>query len=466
MIDHGRALTLAATSIDFPLDSSEHGTLEEHVRACASCRTALAEFRRDAGRLAALPPITPPSWVRGRLERPHRSSPFLLLAAAALLLTGAGLAVAVGSGLVRDRTAVVVPTSRPSQPDVTAPAIVVPTIVPATAPSGSLLVRRTDPAETEPIPITFGLIDLASGSYRSLGVAVDATLSPDGRRVHLVQEDANCIPTLVTTNLEGVELQRIEGNFQAGDGPFAWSPDDGKVVFGRFVNGQPAGMCHSQGGTYGAAELLSAAFVIDVTNEWAVGAPVIAASAPARYGWSPDGRFISVADSSPRLWVLDPTSTDRIDLGPALATIGARDLSDARWAPDGSSIAFVYSSPVGNMVGLAVIAGPAARTIGPYGDVSNAPAWAPDGRLIAVVRSQKGGILTLLDVEGVRPEALLEQAAVDEFAPFGWSPDGSWLAGASTDGWVVLVSANGLEVKLVFQPPAGATVQFVGWAPG
>lgn len=466
MIDHRRALTLAATAIDFPLDAADRDVLDLHVRVCADCRGELVGFRRDAARLAALPPIAPPTWVRGTIGRPRRANPFMLLAAAVFLLTAAGLAVVVGSGLLRDRTAVVVPTPQASRPGATAPAGVVPTAVPLTRPAGYLLVRRTDPAETEPVPVTFGLIDVVNGSYRSLGVAVDAALSADGQRVHLVEEDATCTPTLVTVDLQGVELARIKGSFVPGDAPFVWSPDDSRVVFGRYINGEPKGMCHSQGGVYGQAELLSATIVIDVADKWAVGAPLVAASAPARYGWSPDGRSISIADASPRLWVIDPTSAARIDLGPALTGIGAGDLWDARWAPDGSSIAFAYSSPVGNMVGLAVLAGRTARTVGPYGDVSNAPVWAPDGRSIAVVRTQKGGILALLDPAGARPELLREQAAVDEFAPFGWSPDGNWLACTAHDGTVALVAATGSDVRTVFRPPAGSSVQFVGWSPG
>ena len=109
---------------------------------------------------------------------------------------------------------------------------------------------------------------------------------------------------------------------------------------------------------------------------------------------------------------------------------------------------------------------PTARTVGQYGDVKNVPAWAPDGRWIAVIRSHKGGYLLLLDPNVVRPEVLLEQVEVDELAPFGWSPDGSRLAGTSLDGGLVVVEVDSLDVKPVFVPPAGVTVQFVGWAPG
>jgi hypothetical protein len=87
MIDHGHALTLAATAIDFPLDASERASLDAHLRDCTSCRADLAAVREDAARLAALPGIRPPGWVRKAIGRTHRPSRIVLLAAAALLVT-------------------------------------------------------------------------------------------------------------------------------------------------------------------------------------------------------------------------------------------------------------------------------------------------------------------------------------------------------------------------------------------
>jgi len=100
MIDHRRALTLAATALDFPLDASDRAILEAHVRECTACRAELAAYHRDAARLAALPPIAPPARVRGAIGRAHPVHRFVLLAAAALLLTAsAGIALVVGSAL-------------------------------------------------------------------------------------------------------------------------------------------------------------------------------------------------------------------------------------------------------------------------------------------------------------------------------------------------------------------------------
>ena len=114
MIDHRHALTLAATAVDFPLDAAERGSLESHVRECAACRAELAAFHRDAALLAALPAIAPPAWVRAVIGKAHRPNRFVLLAAAALLLTAsAGIALVVGSALRDDRISDVSPSVRP-----------------------------------------------------------------------------------------------------------------------------------------------------------------------------------------------------------------------------------------------------------------------------------------------------------------------------------------------------------------
>jgi len=107
MIDHGYALALAATAVDFQLNASERALLDTHLRQCSACRAERLAIQQDAVRLTALPVIEPPAWVRGAIGRGHRSNRLVLLAAAALLiLASAGVAI-VGSNLREDRTTVV-----------------------------------------------------------------------------------------------------------------------------------------------------------------------------------------------------------------------------------------------------------------------------------------------------------------------------------------------------------------------
>ena len=118
MIDHRRALFLAATAIDFDLDPAERRQLDEHLAGCAACTSDTAALRADAALLAALPPIEPPAWVRRAIGRPRGPQRAVLLVAAALLLVvTVGVALAVGAA-VRDR---IVPPVVPPSPPITAP---------------------------------------------------------------------------------------------------------------------------------------------------------------------------------------------------------------------------------------------------------------------------------------------------------------------------------------------------------
>jgi hypothetical protein len=102
MIDHGEARLLALGSIDFPLGLAERRDLEAHLARCAACAAEAAAIRHDADRLAALPPIAPPDWVRRAVLARRGPNRLVLLAAAALLLAAA-MASALLIGATIDR---------------------------------------------------------------------------------------------------------------------------------------------------------------------------------------------------------------------------------------------------------------------------------------------------------------------------------------------------------------------------
>lgn len=152
MIDHRRALDLAAIGIDFDLDPVERRTLDEHLAACGSCRSDALGLRADASALAGLPSIEPPAWVRraiGRRHGPHRA--VLLVAAALLLVATVGVALAVGAA-IRERTIqVLVPDRTPS----TSPAAPGPSDSPRTSASASASTSASPnpSASLSPLPI-------------------------------------------------------------------------------------------------------------------------------------------------------------------------------------------------------------------------------------------------------------------------------------------------------------------------
>jgi len=175
MIDHRHALALAATALDFPLDASDRGMLDAHLRECAACRAELAAFHHDAARLAALPPIAPPAWVRGVIGRARRPNRVVLLAAAALLLTAsAGIALVVGSALRDTRTAEVLPSVRP-----------VPSPVASSFPSGS-------PEPASPVEAPSELEVACDGTRTDIGTPLVST-QPDGIHIHFTNTSGRAL---------------------------------------------------------------------------------------------------------------------------------------------------------------------------------------------------------------------------------------------------------------------------------
>jgi len=103
MTDHGRYRLLAAAHAGGQLSREEAVELEAHLDTCAACRSELALLRRDHARVAGvLGPIPVSSDVRSAVAAAargrRRSSPWLMLGTAAVLLTSlGGAAIFLGS---------------------------------------------------------------------------------------------------------------------------------------------------------------------------------------------------------------------------------------------------------------------------------------------------------------------------------------------------------------------------------
>lgn len=67
MIDHERALDLAAAAFDFELSPADDEALTAHLETCEPCRTVAAALRTDAAALAGLDRQDAPAGVRQRL---------------------------------------------------------------------------------------------------------------------------------------------------------------------------------------------------------------------------------------------------------------------------------------------------------------------------------------------------------------------------------------------------------------
>ncbi|MGI8703887.1 MAG: hypothetical protein ACR2JZ_05190 [Candidatus Limnocylindrales bacterium] len=149
MSEHTTFLQLAASSVDFELDTAAARTLAGHLDTCEVCRRTAAALRSDAAALRALPRRAPPPGIASAIMRAARGearavrSPLLLLGLG-FLLVAALAGAAVGGALIRDLE---VQLDDPSPS--TAPSLA-PTDAAVVAPPANVTLEPSGPPQSEP----------------------------------------------------------------------------------------------------------------------------------------------------------------------------------------------------------------------------------------------------------------------------------------------------------------------------
>jgi Tol biopolymer transport system component len=354
-------------------------------------------------------------------------------------------------------------------------AITVRVRVTATTPAGSLLFFRGVTAEGDRNGSAW-VVPLSGGAPLEVGPAVEASWAADGRSIHVVSQDAACVPTLTTVSPTG-KVQAVVGTgLQTLDGAFAWSPDGRQVVFSRYHNRPPSEMCGSQGGTYGSDQVVQDIVVMDAdgTNQRVL-APLVWTMRPIE--WSPDGTRIAFSNTivGGPATALDPTVVRVSDgVQSTLALVPLDGVTSPRWSPDGTRLAF--STFIGGARHTAVIniAKTQLADLGPGDETGQEPSWSPDGGRLAVAFASPTGD-AVNDPGGIRIHLtggsslqIVSLPDIETFStPPSWSSDGTWVAYIRTSSDGTGSPGIGLAGMLntTQDVPDTAGAQWVAWQP-
>jgi Tol biopolymer transport system component len=321
------------------------------------------------------------------------------------------------------------------------------------------------------------LASVAGGQRLQLGPAIEASWAENGQSIQIVSQDDTCVPNLTTVSLDGSSVSGVvRKGLRSEDGAFAWSPDGRQVVFSRYHNGPPAGMCGSQGGAYVSEEVVQDIMLMnaDGTSQRVL-VPLVWPQRPIT--WSPDGTRIAFANAvgdlgENQLDLVAVRVSDGVET--KLTAAPLEGMTSPRWSPDGTRLAFKFSIEGVTHMGVMRVDGARLLDLGTGDDYAQPPpVWSPDGETIATAFEiasdgtlNPGGIVIhRADGTGRRELSLTD---INVYSPLTWSPDGAWLAynmAAGRDGgWggIALVSTDGSSRR---ELPETSGAQWVAWQP-
>lgn len=183
---------------------------------------------------------------------------------------------------------------------------------------------------------------------------------------------------------------------------------------------------------------------------------------PNGVDWSPDGRWLAFTCDSSRILVISPRGTQQRPIA-----TGLQHVTSPSWSPDGRRLVFAAGTAGRSSIYVIDADGGNRRLLVQHG---RAPAWSPAGDVIAYRRPSQGpacGGLRLVTAEGRDATPATATAPCFQLGPREsgapeWSPDGTQLAVAASDG-VYVLKADGTNLHRI--TPAGAYSGRPAWQP-
>jgi WD40 repeat protein len=161
--------------------------------------------------------------------------------------------------------------------------------------------------------------------------------------------------------------------------------------------------------------------------------------------WSPDGSrlaFIDRLNSDTDILLIDAQGEGRTAITSNYLTAE----SGAAWSPDGSRLAYISDQRTHQELRLYDHASGADTILVSGPSDFRRPAWSPDGAQIAF-GTDEGQLLVIRVAPGARPQPIL-YAPPPQTAPILWSPDGQHLIYTSSrDNDLVVVRVDGFDIR-------------------